>query len=263
MRSRPPAATMPGLCIGLAACLAASPVWADLDISILVQQQLSREAGASSQQPTRQQPAASRNAPAAPSGVQTNTSKSPTTGDGPTDPEAQYQLAVSMDAESANPDLVQAARWYRAAAEQGHAVSQANLGLMYAQGQGLARDDRQAVRWLTRAGQQGHTIAQYSLGLMHYEGRGVRKSFQRALGWYQRAAKGGSAKAMNNIGIMNALGEGLRRDEVSAYAWFAAAAASGDSGGENNRRLIAEEFNPATLKQAEARALELQAELGL
>ena len=58
-------------------------------------------------------------------------------------------------------DDAEAVRWYRLAAEQGHASAQFNLGLMYARGLGVSEDDAEAVRWYRLAAEQGHASAQY------------------------------------------------------------------------------------------------------
>ena len=46
---------------------------------------------------------------------------------------------------------MEAAKWLRQAADQGNAVAQANLGWLYANGQGVAQDDTQALMWSTLA----------------------------------------------------------------------------------------------------------------
>ena len=43
----------------------------------------------------------------------------------------------------------------QAAAEQGDADGKYNLGIMYAQGQGVQQDDQQAVQWYRKAADQG------------------------------------------------------------------------------------------------------------
>ena len=50
------------------------------------------------------------------------------------------------------------------AAEQGYAGAQYNLGLMYAQGEGVPEDDAEAVRWYQMAAEQGQAGAQFNLG---------------------------------------------------------------------------------------------------
>ena len=54
----------------------------------------------------------------------------------------------------------------RARAEQGDADAQANLGLMYYNGEGVPQDYAEAVRWFRLAAEQGDADAQYNLGVM-------------------------------------------------------------------------------------------------
>ena len=68
-------------------------------------------------------------------------------------------------------DPAEAAKWYRLAAGQGHAIAQNNLGNMYAYGRGVPQDDAEAVRWYRQAAAQGEAEAQYNLGLMYTNGR--------------------------------------------------------------------------------------------
>ena len=51
-------------------------------------------------------------------------------------------------------DHNEAARLYRLAAEQGHAVGQLSLGNMYKRGQGVSQDNVQAYKWFNLAGSQ-------------------------------------------------------------------------------------------------------------
>ncbi len=60
-----------------------------------------------------------------------------------------------------------------ALAEQGSAKAQFNLGLMYADGEGVSQNDAEAVNWYRKAAEQGLADAQYNLGVMYDNGRGV------------------------------------------------------------------------------------------
>ena len=82
-------------------------------------------------------------------------------------------------------------QWYRRAAEQGNADAQVNLGLMYANGQGVRQDYTQAVQWCRRAAEQGHAGAQFNLGVMYAEGRGVRQDLALAQEWFGKACQNG------------------------------------------------------------------------
>src|ERR1700686_3891628 len=74
----------------------------------------------------------------------------------------------SEDAEAAykTGDYATAVRLSRELAEQGDAMAQSRLGLMYQDGRGVPQDDRQAVEWFRKAAEQGRANAQYSLGYM-------------------------------------------------------------------------------------------------
>ena len=54
--------------------------------------------------------------------------------------------------------------WYRRAADQGHALAQYNLGLRYAKGEGVIKDNKEAVKWYRKAAYQGYALSQYHLG---------------------------------------------------------------------------------------------------
>jgi len=56
-------------------------------------------------------------------------------------------------------DPRQALRWFRAAAERGHAVAQFYLGELYRKGEGTQRDLVEAYRWFVIARDQGITDA--------------------------------------------------------------------------------------------------------
>jgi SpoVK/Ycf46/Vps4 family AAA+-type ATPase len=77
-------------------------------------------------------------------------------------------------------DEVEAVKWYREAAEQGHAEAQYKLG---------------AAEWYIKAARQGHADAQYQLGQAYNGGNGVPKDQTEALKWYKKAAEQGHAAA--------------------------------------------------------------------
>ena len=78
------------------------------------------------------------------------------------------------------------------AAEQGHAGAQYALGLRYANGRGVPKDDAEAARWCRMAAEQGYASAQYNLGLMCAIGSGVLKDATLAHMWLNIAGANGS-----------------------------------------------------------------------
>jgi TPR repeat protein len=115
----------------------------------------------------------------------------------------------------------------RRAADQGDAVAQHNLGLMYEEGRGVPQDDAEAVKWYRRAADQGNALAQDKLGVIYVQGRGVPQDDAEAVKWFQRAANQGDAIAQHNLGLMYEEGRSVPQDDAEAAKWFRRAADQG------------------------------------
>jgi hypothetical protein len=89
-------------------------------------------------------------------------------------------------------------RVFRQLASRGDARAQCNLGVMYLNGHGVAKDAVEAVRWLRAAAQQGNTIAQSNLGALYAKGLGVARDMKRAQMWFSIAADRGDDEALDN-----------------------------------------------------------------
>ncbi len=80
-------------------------------------------------------------------------------------------------------------------ADAGNAVSQYNLGLCYANGNGVEVDLDETVRWLRKAAEQGLPEAQFNLGMCLSRGVGVEKNVVEGTMWLHSAAQQGHAEA--------------------------------------------------------------------
>jgi TPR repeat protein len=119
-------------------------------------------------------------------------------------------------------------------AQQGEARAQNDLGLMYAAGCGVEKDEREAAAWYRKAAEQGYAIAQYNLGIAYERGRGVQKDEREAVGWYRKAAEQGYAPAESNLGVMLEIGSGVGKNEREAFAWALKAAKQGHAAAQRN-----------------------------
>jgi hypothetical protein len=112
------------------------------------------------------------------------------------DPTAQTRLGEKFaHGADVGRDLAEAARWYRLAAEQGHAGAQLNLGELYENGAGVEQDLGEAARWYREAAAGGEVLAQLTLGLWSREGRGVPADYGEAVRWFRAVADRGFAMA--------------------------------------------------------------------
>ena len=56
-------------------------------------------------------------------------------------------------------DKVESIKWYRLAAEQGHADAQFNLGASYLEGNGIDIDNVEGMKWIKLAAKNGYQQA--------------------------------------------------------------------------------------------------------
>ena len=128
-------------------------------------------------------------------------------------------LEDGLDAYQAK-DYLKAVQLWRPLAQAGDREAQYRLGVMYAEGKGVAPNDAEAALWFERAAEQGEAMAQYNLGASYVEGAGVRKDMATAAKWFRRAADQGIPLAQLNLGLLYASGDGVPQDNVEALKWI-------------------------------------------
>ena len=116
-------------------------------------------------------------------------------------------------------DLKAAIRIWRDLAKQGDATAQFNIGLMYANGTGVAQSDADAVKWYKKAADQGLAQAQSNLAAMYMAGKGVPQDYAGAISLVRKSADQGYAEAQFNLGMRYAEGLGVPQDYIQAHKW--------------------------------------------
>jgi len=99
-------------------------------------------------------------------------------------------------------DLMEAGQFQEAytelwpAARSGNADAEELIGVMYAMGLGVPRDDQRAFEWYLRSAMKGHPGAQSGIGWYYEVGRGMpAPDLVRAYMWYTLSAIGGDPDA--------------------------------------------------------------------
>ncbi|MDR4518170.1 MAG: sel1 repeat family protein [Nitrosomonas sp.] len=117
---------------------------------------------------------------------------------------SQYNLGYMYDSgHCASQNYREAEKWYRKAAEQGHAGAQNNLGNMYWHGKGhLSKNDNEAVKWYRLAAHQGDRNGQFNFGKTLHYGRGINQDLTQAIEWYRKAAAQGLLQAQEQLQII-------------------------------------------------------------
>ena len=138
---------------------------------------------------------------------------------------ALYQLGRAYAANRQWPDAMAA---WRKAADKGSTSAMVELGVMFANGTGVARDDAQARKLLERAAEAGNPRAVANLAALT-SNAGTQGDPVRARALLAKAADT-NAEAQYQLGLMLADGAGGPQDDVSARTLFEKAAAQGHAG---------------------------------
>ena len=144
-----------------------------------------------------------------------------------------------------------------AQAEKGDAEAQLQLGMRYAEGDGVVQNDKEAVKWFALAAQQGLAEAQYQYGHALLQGRGVVQDYKAAFSWIEKPAQRGYAKAQYSLGELYRFGTGTAVDKARAYLWFNLAAAQGVEAAAKERDSLVWQLKPEQIAamQEEARRM--------
>lgn len=145
---------------------------------------------------------------------------------------AQADLQEANEA-FARGDYAAALKEFKQLAVNGDARAQYNLGLMYDNGQGIARDAKQAVLWYQKAADRGLAEAQLRLGFAYNFGYGVVQDRVIAASLYRKAAEQGLAEAQLKLAGSYSEGWGVNKDPKQHFYWLGKAAEQGDPVAQN------------------------------
>ncbi|WP_076860265.1 tetratricopeptide repeat protein [Bradyrhizobium mercantei] len=170
---------------------------------------------------------------------------------------AMYELGRAY---AANRQTGEAASAWRKAADKGSTSAMVELGVLYGNGTGVAKDEAQARKLFERAAQAGNARgvsnlaalggsaaadpararellaksaetnaeAQYQLGMMLAEGKGGAQDDAGARALFEKAAAQNHAGALERMGAFSQAGRGGPKDSDAAKAYYERAAALGD-----------------------------------
>ena len=154
-------------------------------------------------------------------------------------------------------------------AESGNAEAQNLIGFMYRTGLLGMPDHDEAALWFEAAIEQGHADAFFNLGLMYFQhellppdGSATRYAFSdAAFSKFRQAAERGHSEAQLYLGHMYSEGLGVVRDPIEAYKWYQLSAWQRNSLASSARDRLSGKLSPDQLDQAKASALSFKASL--
>jgi uncharacterized protein len=166
--------------------------------------------------------------------------------------EAQFELGtLYRKTEEGSKEIV---KWYRLAAEQGHASSQYWLATLYFYGLGVLKDYKEALRLYRLSAEQGYSKAQLILGHKYKLGEGVLQDYKKSIKWYRLAAEQGNVTAQRFLGRMYGNGKGIEKDYALAHMWWNLAGSNGDEKAMEYRDIIEKRMSPSQIEEAQRMA---------
>ena len=141
----------------------------------------------------------------------------------------------------------EAIRWYRKAAEQGHAKALKKLELVLNEEENkqVSNDKNSGnsqydnieiseLKELLEQARQGDASAQYNLGNAYYSGEGVQQDYKESVKWWRKAAEQGYEFAQYNLGKAYYKGKGVQQDYKESVKWYRKAAEQGYASAQCN-----------------------------
>jgi TPR repeat protein len=114
---------------------------------------------------------------------------------------------------------VEALSIWRPLAEDGNAMAQSLIAMIYELGEGVPRQPKLAVTWYERAARAGHPPSQYQLGRLYRDGVGVDRNAAAAFTWFSLAAEAIPRDSTGNNSATRALADlagGLDEETLNA-----------------------------------------------
>ena len=133
--------------------------------------------------------------------------------------------------------------------------AQYNLGLMYDDGDGVEEDKIEAAKWYKKAADQKFPRAQYKLGELYRTGKGVSKDLAKALSLYKLASSGENRDAQFSLAYMYMSGTVVEKNLLLAHMWWNIAYSNGDEKSGPIRDALEREMTTADILKAKKMAI--------
>ena len=109
----------------------------------------------------------------------------------------------------------------------------------------------QAMKELLPAARSGNADAEELIGIMYAMGLGVERDDVRAFEWYLRSSMKGHPGAQSGVGWYYEIGRGLPApDLVRAYTWYGLSAIGGDPDAAISQEEVIKKMTPEQIEKA-------------
>jgi len=126
-------------------------------------------------------------------------------------------------------DYNKAMQWYLEAIKNNNTHAMLFIAYLYEDGSGVPKDYGKAMEWLLKASALGDASAMYEIAGLYYEGEDIEQDYAKAMEWYLKSAEKGNKNAMSGIAYSYLKGKGVAKDVDKAKEWFLKACNAGSS----------------------------------
>ena len=110
---------------------------------------------------------------------------------------------------------------------------------------------KEAMKELVPAARSGNADAEELIGIMYAMGLGVQRDDIRAFDWYLRSSMKGHPGAQSGVGWYYETGRGMPApDLIRAYTWYVLSAIGGDPDAAISQEEVIKKMTPEEIKQA-------------
>lgn len=153
------------------------------------------------------------------------------------EPDMLYDLATALESTGQEDAIKRAFALYTQGSKAGHVPSATNLGVMYQNGIGTARDLDRAKTLYEVGAAADAPRALNNLGLLYVRGDGVEQDYSRAADLFMRAAEQGLRPALRNLGVLYENGFGVQLDVEYADELYRLAG-TGEASGPSPAQIV-------------------------
>ncbi len=151
-------------------------------------------------------------------------------------------------------DEATALRLTRAAAQAGNSTALYELGFLYSHGEGgLPQNSAESAKWYSKSASLGNPEAQANLGVLYENGDGVPEDWVRAAQLYRQSAEQYNAIGQSMLARAYEFGIGVPQNRALAIQWDRRAAANGNSQSAYYARLLSDPSNNIGFRNAQER----------
>ena len=91
--------------------------------------------------------------------------------------------------------------------------------------------------------EEGDAIAQNSLGVLFQKGQGVEKNYSESYKWFKKSSEDGYTPAQVSLGYVYDQGMGLNRNKIKAFMWWKIASLHGDNDAKTLLQILLSEMD--------------------